>query len=248
MSPQQQIYTFTQNVYLVVKGKFFDGVPLPDGTGTLTDDGRTLITQMISWAGMFVDELENEVDTEGNPLDWNWLRQMGYTLGTATEGDASIPVPTAINNLLTDENRYVQILQDGTSVSNWAVVSPDQVTNYPYRTTEDTCTLVGSTIVFSRTFRDYEDGGTIVGDITTSFPRLSTTNVKLLSIVKPTTLLTLGVAKNYSLPDIVQGPLSPSYAQKYADLLSNAILRNGAGAVAATVQTDDYSDVAGIGM
>src|SRR5262249_11858518 len=148
--------------------------------------------------------------------------------GTAVAGDASIDAPSGILDLVAGHNRYVQILQDSSVIANFVVVDPDDITNATDRVTEDMCSLVGSTIVFSRQFTDEENGGTIIGDVQTPIPRiiaslssgsLLCTNAKALSLVKPKQLLVLGVAKNSTLPDIVQGKLSPSYVQKYNDLL-----------------------------
>lgn len=247
MTPLEQLQAFTQSVYLVIKGRYFDDID--------TSDGTVLVQQTVDWANMFVDELETEVSPDGTPLDWKWLWQMGAELGSATQGDASITTPSTVNYLLADENRYVQITVGEAVVSNWVVVSPDQISNKGDRVTQDMCAQVGSSIVFSRAFKDYEAGGTITGDITIKFPRitytisggvLTVTNLKLLTTVQPKTLLILGVAKNASLPDIVQGGLSPSFAQKYADLLNNAIARNNTGAVANVAQRDNMSDVAGV--
>lgn len=248
MSPSAQLQAFAQSVYLVIKGRYFDDIA--------SSDGIVLMQQTIDWCNMFIDELETETNPDGSPLDWKWLWQMSATLGTATQGAASITMPSTMNYLLTDENRYVQILQDGTVVSNWVVVSPDQISNRTDRVTQDMCTQVGNSITFSRAFKDTENNGTIIGDVTTPFPRMAATtaqdgtftptNVKVLSVVKPKTLLILGVAKNASLPDIVQGGLSPSYAQKYSNLLQGAIARNNAGAQADTAQRDDMSSVTGV--
>lgn len=247
MSPRAQLEAFTQSVYLIIKGRYFDDIS--------SEDGITLMQQTIDWTDMFIDELETEVDAEGKPLDWKWVRQPGFTLGTATQGDASISMPTSVNYLLTGENRYVQITQDGTVVSNWAVVAPDQISNKSNRIIEDMCTVTGSTITFSRAFKDTEANGTIIGDVSTAFPRMkftigadgtfNVTNVAILSVVKPVTLLKLGVAKNASLPDIVQGGLSPSYSQKYTDLFNNAVARNSDTSSSSLVSRDDYSSIGG---
>lgn len=248
MSPLAQLQAFTQSVYLVIKGRYFDDLT--------SDDGFTLIHQTVDWTNMFIDELETETNPDGTPLNWKWLWQLGQTLGTAVLGEASILTPNTVNYLLADENRYVQVLQDGSAVSNWVVVSPEQITNKSDRISRDMCSQVGNAIVFSRAFKDYENGGTIVGDISTAFPHIagntaangafSPTNVKILSVVKPKTLLILGVAKNASLPDIVQGGLSPSYAQKYKSLFDAAVARNNVGAVASEAVRDDLSSVAGV--
>lgn len=249
MSPLAQLQKFAQSVYLVIKGRYFDDID--------TEDGVTLIQQTVDWANMFIDEIEMETNPDGTPIEWKFKRVLGFELGTVAAGGASVAIPSSVDFVLTDENRYVQIVQGGAVVSNWAVVAPDQITNKSSRTTEDTCTQVGSTLTFSRAFRDYEDGGTVTADVSAPLPpitysistdglTLTPTNIKLLSIVKPKTLLTLGVAKNASLPDIVQGGLSPSYAQKYGNLLQGAIARNNAGAVADEVVREDLSGVGGV--
>lgn len=245
-TPSQQLVNFIQDVYRIIKGRSFDDLVNDDGT--YTDDGATLRDDTISWANMYLDELETEVDPSGQPIDWSWLRINGSELGTAVSGDFSIDAPDDIDYLLTDQNRYVQILQDGTAVSNWAVVAPDQITNVDDRVTEDMCALVGDSIVFSRVFTDEENGGSIVGDVVIQFPRMSASplNIKVLAIVKPVLLMKLGVAKNASLPDIVQGGLSPSYAQKYNNLLQNAISREMASARGEEVARDDYSNIGGV--
>lgn len=257
MSPLAALQQFTQQVYLVVKGRYFDGIPYPDTTVELDDDGITLMQQTMDWTNMFIDELETETDPEGQPLNWSWLRQTDYEIGTATAGSSNITLPGEVNFLLADEQRYVQVTQDGTVVSNFAVVSPSQIASTTNRITEDTCAVTGTGLLtFSRPFHDYEDGGVITGDVSISFPRMAyviatdgtftPTNVKILSTVKPKLLLTLGVAKNSSLPDIVQGGLSPSYTQKYGDLLNSAIARNEASSESRDAPREDYGAVGGV--
>lgn len=248
MTPLQQLQKFTQSVYLIIKGRYFDDIA--------TEDGTTLVEQTVDWANMFIDELESETNPDDTPTDWKFKRVLDFNLGTVTQGGASVPIPNTVDFVLTDENRYVQITQDGSVVSNWAVVAPNQITNRSNRITEDTCTQIGKTLTFSRAFHDYEDGGTVTADVSAPLPpmtytiatdgTLNPTNIKLLTIVKPLTLLKLGVAKNASLPDIVQGGLSPSYAQKYGNLLAGAKARNNAGSIADEAQRDDLSGVRGV--
>lgn len=241
----EQLQAFTQSVYLVIKGRYFDDI-----TG---DDGTTLIAQTIDWTNMFLDEIEAEVNTSGQPVNWTWSRQLGATLGKARSGKASIDFDSDFDGLIAEPGRYVQVLQDGTAISNFAVVTPDQITDKADRVTEDMVALVGDgsgdmILVFSRVFSDAEDGGTIVGDVTAPLTRLSLTNIDVLSQVKPKSLLILGVAKNATLPDIVQGGLSPSYVQKYGDLLKNAIAKNEASSRADIVSRDDFGFVSGVGF
>jgi hypothetical protein len=238
MTPQATLNKFANQVYLTIKNRYFDEI---EG-----EDGQNYVLQVCDWTNMFLDELKNEVDSNGQLVDWWFLRESNYELGAATEGAASIAAPKAIDRLLTDEMRYVQILQDGTVVSNWAVVHPKDITNRTDRIREDMCAVVGSNIVFSREFRDTEANGIIQGDVVLTLPELSTTNIKLLSMVKPKLLLTLGVAKNATLPDIVQGGLSPSFAQKFDNLLAGAVARSDASSVAATAVRDNFSYIRGI--
>lgn len=244
MNPTDQLNAFANSVRLLVKNRYIDGIT--------TTDGKLLVAQTVDWLNQLIDELEAETKPDGTPVDWSWVRQNGFTLGTASQGAASISLPTSVNNLITEPNRYVQVLQDGTAVSNWAVVHPSRISSKTDRITEDMCALVGGSIVFSRTFRDTEDNGTIVGDITTPLPRVTLnpqgnpTNVKILTTVKPKQLLILGVAKNATLPDIVQGGLSPSYVQKYNDMLSGVIAREVASSLSRSASYDDYGYIGGI--
>lgn len=239
MSPTAQLQAFAQSIYLTIKNRYFDDIA--------GEDGQTYIAQIIDWTNMFLDELETTVEPDTtNLVNWWFARQNSYPLGTAITGAASIVMPAAVDRLLTEEQRYVQIQQDGTTVSNWAVVHPKDISSRSDRVIEDMCAVVGTNIVFSRAFKDTEQNGSIVGDVVTSLPRLTATNVKLLSIVKPKQLLILGVAKNATLPDIVQGGLSPSYTQKFTDLMQGAITRSMASSVAPVAARDDYSGIGGI--
>lgn len=238
MSPTQQLQAYAQSIYLILKNRYFDDI---EGT-----DGQAYIDKIIDWTTMFVDELTNTIDSDGDLVDWWFQRENGAALGTATEGAASIDMPSGIDRLLTDEQRYVQIKQDNLVISNWAVVAPKNITNISTRITEDTCAVVGSSLVFSRTFRDTENNGSIVGDVVNLLPTLSRTNIKLLGIVKPFTLLKLGVAKNAVLPDIVQGALTPSYSGKFDTLMAGAIARSTASARGAEATRQSFKGVGGI--
>lgn len=249
MSPTAQLTAFAQSVYLVIKNRYFDDI-----TG---EDGIVFIQQVADWTNQFIDELEAETGAAGEPLNWNWVRQNGATLGTAVTGDASVPTPTTVQNLIAAPGRYVQILQDGTPIANFAVVNPDDISSLTDRITEDMCAIVGGNIVFSRAFKATENNGTIIGDIVTPIPRivlnvstgtLVVTNAKVLTTVKPKQLLVLGVAKNATLPDIVQGGLSPSYTQKFNDLLQGAIARNSISSSTGFAGRDDLSYITGVGM
>lgn len=239
MAPQTQIENLAQDVYLVVKGRQFDGIE--------DEDGQAYVSNIIRWGNMFLSELESQLDAEGHPVNWWFARQNGYSFGTANTGAFSLALPTGVNRLMTDDERYVQILQDGTPVSNWAVVSANDIGNkQPYGPTEDMCAVVGTSLVFSRPFNDTEQGGEIIGDVVVKLPRLSLTNTKAIGLIKPDNLLTLGIAKNVVLPDIVQGSLYNSYAQQYKELLGGAIAQSQASSIAPLTPRQNFSGIGGV--
>jgi hypothetical protein len=239
-APTQDLIDFAQSVYRAIKNRQYDDIT--------SDDGLTFLNLVVDFTNQFIDELELSTNPDGTPVYWNWVRQMGARLGTARQGEASIDLDTDINELIPGENRYVQILQGSAVISNFAVVSPDNISSFSDRITQDMCTVVSGQIIFSRQLRDTENNGTIIGDITVPIPRVSFTDMSVLTVVKPRQLLVLGVAKNETLPDIVQGKLSPSYAQKFDNLLQGAIARNNASAIADTVGRDNYGYIAGVGF
>lgn len=245
MSPTAQINALAQSVYLRIKNRQYDGIT--------TTDGQAFVANIIDFANGFIDELETEINPDGQAIDWKWSELLGTTLGTATAGASSISFSNSFNNLIAEEQRFVQILQDGTPVANFVVVSPNDITSVTRRSTQDMVTITGNTIngrilTFSRPFTEAEDGGTIIGDVTAPIPKLSLTNVQALTMIKPRELLVLGIAKNASLPDIVQGSLSPSFVQKYNDLLANTIARNLSGGAADSVARDSYTYIGGVGF
>lgn len=240
MSPTAQLQAYAQSIYLAIKNRYFDDI---EG-----EDGQVYISQVIDWTNQYLDELENVTNLNGELVDWNWLRQPNYELGEAVEGEDTIDLPPEVQTLIANERRRVQILQDGAVVSSWAVVTPEQMNSNALKNEELMVTRYGTTLTFSRAFTEQEDGGTIVGDSDITLPRMSRTNVRVLSIVKPKQLLILGVGKNATLPDIVQGGLSPSYVQKYNDLLQSAIARNSSSSLGDTIERENFSYIHGVGF
>ena len=243
---------------MMIKDRYFDDLT--------SVDGQVFLSQTVDWLNMFIDELEYELDSDGQPIDWIWVRVPNQTLGVASTGLNFIAWDSvSFNNLITGTERFVQILSpvDGvTPVANFTVVNPSEMSNDSLRNNLDMCTLVNGNIVFSRNFVSAENGGTIQGDVTTYLPRLQTgistsganngqliaTNADIFKTVKPLTLLKLGTVKNAILPDIVKGGLQPSYVQKYNDLLTNAINRSMDSSLSPTADYDDYGAVRGVGM
>lgn len=231
MTDEQRLQAFVQSVYLTRYNRYIDDI---------TDaDGQEEIAKTIDWTNNFLGELELE-------SDWQYLRANDSILGTVAAAAAqTIPLPSGVRKLVVHEDRPLKISQDGSTVSTWEVVDPNHLT-------EDTghygdrVTTVGDTIVFSRPFRDTEVGGTITADVIEDMPQLATNDIAVLDLVRPTQLLVLGTAKNAVLPDIVQGGLTPSFTEKYSDLLEKAVMQNEASASAGIIGGDDNSYIRGV--
>lgn len=241
MSYNATLTNYAQSIYLEIKNRYFDDIA--------SDDGQTFISYIIDWTNQYIDELENITDPYGQPVDWKFLRQYGYSLGTATFGQSVLTgFDGTVLELIAEPGRYVLISDaTGIPVSQWEVVSPNQLINGRFTDNIDRVSFIGGNLIFSRAFNALEDGLAITGDVTISIPRLSIINQKALTIVKPKQLLILGVGKNATLPDIIQGVLSPSYVQKYNDLLASAIIKNNASSQSDIVEREKYGYIGGVG-
>lgn len=252
-SPTAQLQAFAQSVYKMIKNRYYDDLT--------SADGQVFLTQIVDWVNEFIDELEYELDSDGQPIDWIWARRPGTSIGTAVAGTKTITWNSnSYNNLIAGGERFVQVLRaDGSVAGQFSVINPSELSNDSSRNRSDFCTLVNGSVLFSRPFSAAEDGLTVTADVTAYLPRVTTilnatskqlmaTNVDIFKTVKPLTLLKLGTTKNAILPDIVQGGLNPSYTQKYNDLLQNAISRSQASSLAPTADYDDYAGIRGVGF
>lgn len=239
MTNEQKIQEFVQQVYLTIYGRRVDD---------LTDvDGVEQIAKTLIWCNLFLDELELEKEPEGGPTNWSFLRENDAEIGTIATATDTFSLPDETLRPIADEERPLVIMQDGIIVSSWDVVDPSQITRRNGEVSRSQrVTYVNQLLVFSRALNDTEIGGTVLTDIVNKFPRLTSTDTTLFDLPLPRQLLVLGTAKNASLPDIVQGGLSPSYAQKYADLLEGAKLANAQSSVPDEAVTDDFSGIGGV--
>lgn len=242
MTDEQKLQKFTQSVYLTRFGNFVDDIT--------DDDGVTEIRKTIEWTNQFLDELENELDEEGVPMNWLFMRENDKEIGEIEGAGQTFDLPAGVLRLVYSDKRQLMIVQDGSVVSYWDVIAPNQVSRQAQRQSRDSVTVVNGKIIFSRALRETEIGGTAVADVINSLPRLAgvddEVNVEVLDLVQPKQLLILGVGKNATLPDIVQGGLSPSFTQKYADLLASAKAVNNVSADVDEMTRDDVSDIGGI--
>ena len=240
MTDQEKLNQFVNDVYLTRFNRFLD---------SLTDtEGLAEIAKTIRWANMFFDELERETDSNGQPLDWNFLRAPDVELATIATAGQVVALPAAYRKLVVNPERPLILKQGDSIVSRFETVNPNQITRRTSDATVDRVTVVGSSLVFSRQFKDYEIGAKVVADAIRHITRLddSPLTVSALDTIKPYELLVLGVAKNSVLPDIVQGGLAPSFVQKYADLLDLTKQENESSSSPDTVVTDDYGSIAGV--
>lgn len=237
MAYSAPLTAFAQSIYLVIKNRYFDDIA--------GDDGQEFITQVIDWTNQYLDEFETTVDAFGQPVDWNFMRTNSVELGQAETGESQIDLDESILRIIATPKRPVTITVDDQVVSRWIVVKPNQ---FDSTSSQNMVSQIGDALYFNKTFTEQENGGTIAGDITSSLDRVTASKITALTLIKPKQLLILGVAKNSSLPDIVQGGLSPSFVQKYNDLIASAILFNNASSTADTADRDDFGFVGGVGF
>jgi len=203
--------------------------------------------ETIRWVNQFLPELEKEAD-------WNFVRTNDDTsLGTVSVGTTiSYRIPDTIRKLVISPFRDLTIRQDGTVVSTFKLVSPNQTVDPTDQDVRSRATVVRRNIIFSRPLEDTEVGGNIVADTISWIPRLSHSDVDLLDILDENLdirqLVILGVLKNQILPDIVQGGLTPSFTTKYTSLLQKCVAENNASADADNADRENFGWVGGVGF
>lgn len=241
MTDEERIAEFVQDLYLTRYNRQLAS------TATSDTDYVEERNKVIRWANMFADEIEQETDSNGMPMNWNFMRNDNVDLGEILAIGTSFSLPAGVLRLVVDEDRPLTLEYDGAIVARFEVVDANQITRRN-DITGDRVSVVGSTLVFSRAFTPEEVGAHVIADTLESIPRLTATNSGLITTIKPYQLLILGVCKNATLPDIVQGGLSPSFAQKYSDLLDQVKINNNASSTADTYVGDDYGYIGGIGF
>lgn len=231
MTNDEYILEVAQKIYLARKNQ------KNDVTGA---DLESFIDDTIDWINQFLPELELEAD-------WNFSRVNDNNIGTITSANTiSYELPDDIRTLVYNYDRDLTIRQDGTIISTFKLVNPNQISNPNDYEVKDRATVIGNKLIFSRPLRDTEVGGSIVADSILKLPPLSRDDTSVLDIVQPQQLLILGVLKNQVLPDIVQGGLTPSFTQKYADLLEKCVKDNNMSSDASDFERENLAFVGGI--
>lgn len=201
----------------------------------------TRLTTFIDTTIIQVNQFLSELDKEAY---WNWVRTNDYTISTVNSS-TSYTLSPEYRTIVKDENRPLYIVKSGVTVSIWDVVSPNQLRNASSNDNPNRVALIARNLVFSRSFTDDEIGGSIKADVIAYLPKISRLNDDVLSLVDPIELIVLGVVKNQTLPDVVQGGLTPSFTQKYDDLLQGAKDENDMSSTSSSVGTDNLSGIRG---
>lgn len=231
MAAIDELTALSQSIYLTMYNRY------NDVTGTELDN---FIAKTIDWVNQFTQELELEAD-------WNYLRTNSNLIGTISDlTTQSYALPDEVRTVVYSPYRDVTISFDGAVVSTFTMVSPSNIADPTNPETQDRATVINRTLVLSRPLTANELGGELRCDTIDFMPQLSLTDVDLLSLVQPKQLLVLGVAKNSTLPDIVQGGISPSLAQKYNDLLKRAVMLNNESATSLEAPREDLSFIRGV--
>lgn len=240
MTDEEKLQEFTQQVYLTLNGQRIEDIT--------DEEGVEAVATTILWCNLLLDELEKEKDPDGTPTNWSFLRENDKEIGTIVGVDDTFDLPAGALRLVADEDRPLVIMQDGSIVSTWDVVDPNQITqrNNYVAPRQQRVTYVNQKIVFSRPLNNTEIGGTVVADILNKFTRLADDDTTLFDLPISRQLLVLGTAKNAVLPDIVQGGLTPSFVQKYGDLLDGEKAANMQSSTPDEAVTDNLSGIGGV--
>lgn len=185
---------------------------------------------------------------------WKVARVLDYEL--ATIGDTttySFPLPAEYRTPVFDQNKELKIvLSDGTVISRFSLVSPNQRQVDYESLRPDRATFLeggrsgGGTVVLSRAPREEELGATIVLDVVKKFPKLTRTDGTVLDWIYSDQVATLGIAKNLTLADVTKVTLSPSFSQRYTNELNKALNINNASTEVDEMPVENFGSIGGI--
>lgn len=179
---------------------------------------------------------------------WNSLRVNDLVLATISNITTfSWELPDDYRTPVIDENKYLKfVLSDGTVISKFKMVDPNQRQVDDDYNRPDRATFVGRNVVLSRVPRAEEVGATVVLDVVNFMPDLVRSDDSALDLLPSSQLAVLGVAKNNTLSDLTKVSLSPSFAQKYSNELNKALNINNASNETDDMRGDNYGNIGGI--
>lgn len=143
-------------------------------------------------------------------------------------------------------DKELKFIIDGTVISRFKMVDPNQRVVDDELARPDRATFVGRNVVLSRAPTDEEVGAEIVLDVVQYFPKLTRTDDTALELIYSKNLAVLGIAKNNTLADVTKVSLSPSFAQKYNNELNKAVNINNSTNEVDMMRRDDFSSIGGI--
>jgi len=238
MSVIDDITELAQDVYSSINGAENDD----------EDDDLTLFqNSFIRSFNLWIREYETEAY-------WQPARVTDYVLATIADTTTySFDLPAIYRTPIFDQNKYLKlVLTDGTVITNFALVDPDQRVVDPDYDRPDRATFIsagrngGGKVILSRVPKAEEVGAKIILDVVKRFPKLTISDGTVLDWIYSDQVATLGIAKNQTLADVTKVTLSPSFSQKYTNELNKAMNANSVSTEPDTMQRDDYSGIGGI--
>lgn len=231
MTPIENIRQLAQDVYYSINGSENDD----EG-----DDLETFENNFIRGFNLWLDEYETETY-------WNEVRVDDYELATISNTTTyAFDLPEEYRTPVFSEDKYLKLVNDGTVISQFKLVDPNQRVVDDEANRPDRATFVGRKIVLSRKPRAEEVGSKIVLDVVKYFPKLTREDATVLGLIYSRQIAVLGVAKNDALADVTKAVLSPSFAQKYANELQKAVAANNATNEVEELRRTSYGYITGI--
>ena len=238
MSVLNDITELAQDVYFSINGAENDDTD---------EDLTTFQNGFVRSFNLWVREYETEAY-------WKVARVNDYELATILNTtDYSFALPTDYRTPVFAKNKELKfVLNDGTIISRFSLVNPDQRQVDIESLRPDRATFLeggrngGGTVVLSRAPRDEEVGAKIVLDVVKRFPKLTTTVGTVLDWIYNDQVAVLGIAKNQTLSDVTKVSLSKSFTQRYGNELNKAVNINNATTEVDMMDVDDFSGIGGI--
>jgi hypothetical protein len=178
---------------------------------------------------------------------WNKLRVDDLVLArVANTIKYSFELPDEYRTPVFDQNKYLKFVIDGTVITKFKMVDPNQRQVDDDLLRPDRATFVGRNVILSRAPRAEEVGASMVLDVVQYLPDLTRTDDSALDFLSSSQIAVLGVAKNNTLADVTKVNLTKSFSQKYATELNKALAINNATNEVDDMRGDDYSNIGGI--
>lgn len=237
MAVIDDINELAQDVYYSINGAEND-----DTGSDLTDFQNGFIRAFNLWV--------REYETEAY---WKVARVIDYELATiANTTDYSFDLPALYRTPIFDQNKELKfVLNDGTVISRFSLVDPDQRKVDYENLRPDRATFLeagrggGGKIILSRPPRSEEVGAKMVLDVVKKFPKLTTIDGTVLDWIYNDQVAVLGISKNQTLSDVTKVALSPSFTQRYSNELNKALNINNASTEVDMMVVDDFSGIGG---